>query len=140
MKTIEIIQIMKEHKNKWTGHGKSIKRRVVFYHSHIKMYFFIKKLRKDKRYAALKELPFFLWHGILIKYAIRWCIVTAIFYGILGLLGASWKVRVNLPLPQFLMVVYIIKYSLDRNAPMNKYREILIYNIKTLEAMPKYLK
>ena len=131
---------MKEHKNKWTGHGKSIKRRVVFYHSHIKMYFFIKKLRKDKRYAALKELPFFLWHGILIKYAIRWCIVTAIFYGILGLLGASWKVRVNLPLPQFLMVVYIIKYSIDRIKPKNKYDDIIVYNRKTLEAMPKYLK
>ena len=81
-----------------------------------------------------------MWHGILIKYAIRWCIITAIFYGILGLLGASWEVRVNLPLPQFLMVVYLIKYSLDRNAPMNKYDDIIVYNRKTLEAMPKYSK
>ena len=140
MKTTEIIKMMKEHQNKWIGHGESIKRRVVFYHSHIKMYFFIKKLRKDKRYAALKELPFFLWHGILIKYAIKWCIITAIFYGVLGLLDASWEVRVNLPLPQFLMVVYLIKYRIDRIKPKNKYDDIIVYNRKTLEAMPKYLK
>lgn len=90
MKTTEIIKMMKEHQNKWIGHGETIKRRVVFYHSHIKMYFFIKKLRKDKRYAALKELPFFLvaWNTYKIRYKmvynngnilwhfrVTWCIV-----------------------------------------------------------------
>lgn len=140
MKTTDIIQRIKEHRNMWKGENATLMQRILFFHSHIKMYFFIKKLRKDKRYAALKELPFFLWHRILIKYAIRWSIITALFYGLLGILDASWEVRVNLPLPQFLMVVYLIRYCFDRNAPMNEYRSILIYNIKTLENMPKYLK
>ncbi len=140
MKTTEIIKMMKEHQNVWKDDNATLMDRIRFFHSHIKMYFFIKKLRKDKRYAALKKIPFFLWHKILIKYAIRWSIITAIFYGILGLLEASWEVRVNLPLPQFLTVVYLIRYCFDRNAPMNEYRNILIYNIKLLESMPKYLK
>lgn len=140
MKTTDIIKMMKEHQDMWKGDNATLKQRLLFYHSHIKMYFFIRKLRKDKRYAALKELPFFLWHRVLIKYAIKWCIITSIFYGVLGLLDASWEVRVNLPLPQFLMVVYLIKYSIDRIKPKNKYDDIIVYNRKTLEAMPKYLK